>query len=143
MEHTIGQSLEYVLFATRHIRREDFRAILLAILIELGFPLHKDGFEILVDAILIKLERPKMRLSGIYDEIIRKSEGCVGYSQIEQAIRTTIRIAWDRRDHKTWQYFFSEGELDRKCPSNNVFISQMAYLVELMGSCEKENVEAV
>lgn len=137
MEHTIDECLSYVLSVTRYLKRGDFQAILLAILIELGFPVHRDGFEFLMEAILLKREYPRMRLSGIYDEIIHRSGEVVGYNQIEQSIRSIIRIAWERRDHEIWLYFFSEDEIGKKYPSNKVFISQMAYLAKLLSSCEE------
>jgi len=143
MEHAIDESLSYVLVVTRHIRRGDFQAMLLAILIELCFPVQNDGFEILMDAILIKREYPKMRLSAVYDEIARRSEEPIGYNQIEQSIRRTIKIAWKRRTHDNWLYFFSEDEIGRKPPSNKLFVSQMAYLAELLSRCEEVSYERI
>ena len=143
MEHTIDECLSYVLVLTRHIRRGDFQAMLLAVLIEMGFPVHVDGFSYLMDAILIKREYPNMILADIYDEIMQRHEEFIDHSQIEQAIRRAIKLAWKRRNHNIWLYFFSETDISRKSPSNKVFISQMAYLAELLSRCEEVSYDRV
>lgn len=140
MMYTVNKSLAYILSITRYLRRDDHQATLLAILIELGFPVYTDGFQYLMAAILIKQEHPGMRMTILYDEIICRNEEYMELYQIEQSIRRTIQKAWNRRNHKIWLYFFSEDELN-KCPSNKVFISQMACVAKLLGSCEEVSYE--
>lgn len=142
MQHTIDECMDYVLTITRHVRREDTASAIVVILIELGFQVHTDGFGYLLDAILIKKAHLRMRMSAVYDEIIRRNDESVGYNQIEQAIRSAIRNAWKRGNRDIWLYYFSENEISTKSPSNNVFISKMAYMTELMYRDREESYEA-
>lgn len=137
MEHSIDECISYVLAITCHISREDYQAILLAVLIELGFPVHTDGFVYLLEAILIKRDHPKMRMAAVYEEIAQRSEESINYTLIEQSIRRTIKMAWSRGKFDSWLYFFSEKEAGGKGPANKVFISRMAYMSELLNRCEK------
>ena len=82
-----------------------------------------------------------MRMTILYDEIICRNEEYMELYQIEQSIRRTIQKAWSRRNHDIWLHIFSEDELNNKCPSNKVFISQMAYITKLLGSCEEIGYE--
>lgn len=136
---TIDDTLEYVDLLTRHVRKGDVPAAILALLAELGFQAHMDGFVYLRKAILIKCKNYDLRLAEIYEEIIRISADKIGYTQVDQAIRSAIETAWKRRDREVWDYFFSERKTGkRKKPTNYEFIAELGCVMELWCSKYKE-----
>lgn len=141
MECKIADTLDYVLFATRHMKYGDISSATLMILIDLGFQTHTEGFAYLHDAILLRHNSPNIRLSEIYKKIEQNSDYDVGYMQIEQAIRSSIEAAWRSRESDKWGYFFHEKQIKEKRPSNKVFISQIACILGLWRRCREESYE--
>lgn len=142
MDCAIDESLAYVLFITRHAKGRDPVAVIIMMLIDMGFQVHMDGFGYLVDAILLKSKHLKMRIGSVYDEIIESSNEPLSSFHIEQAIRNSIKKAWKNGTHDKWLYFFSGEEIGVKYPSNKVFISKMAYLLEVLYRCGEVTYEA-
>ena len=132
MEHAVNETLIYVISLACDVRRGDVPAAILALLIELGFQTHTDGFGYLRKAINLRYQHPDMRLADIYGEIIVSSGSSVSASQVEQAILAAIENAWKNRDREKWDYFFSEQRTGRKKrPGNKEFIAQIACFMEL------------
>lgn len=143
MDCTVDDTLSYVLFLTRHIRRGDVPAAVLALLMEMSFQSHIDGFWQLRDAIVLKHTHYHLRYGEIYTEVGKRYGVGTGSKQVEQTIRDAISAAWDDKNEETWGYFFSDkrtGELVK--PSNSVFIGQMASIMVLWCSSCKEGCYA-
>jgi len=139
MTHTVNETLRYVISLSLDIRRGDVPAAILAVLIELGFHTHMDGFVYLRSAILIKYRNPGLRLTSVYQEILEINEESASEGLIEQAILTAISSAWNERNAEVWEYFFSEHRMGKRGkPSNKEFISQIACFMELWDSHCKE-----
>lgn len=135
MDHTVNETLEYVISLSCDIRRGDVPAAILAVLIELGFQSHMDGFWILRKAILIKYEHQELRMSMVFEEIITSAGFEMSYNQMEQAVLSAIDSAWKNRDIEKWDYFFSEERMGKvRKPTNKEFISHMACFMELWNS---------
>lgn len=135
MEHSVNSTLAYLISLVCDVRNGDVPAAILAVLIELDFQPYMDGFSYLRKVILLKHDNPDMRLSVMYEEIVRTSDSAFCAKQVEQAIISAIESAWENRDKAKWDYFFSEEKMGKKTkPTNKEFISQMACFMELWSS---------
>ena len=70
MERTLDDTMAYVALLTRHIQKGDVPAAILAVLADLEFQAHKEGFPYLRKCIYLKTVHTDMNLSAIYLEII-------------------------------------------------------------------------
>jgi len=132
MEHTVNETLIYVISLACDVRRGDVPAAILALLIELGFQSSSDGFGYLRKAILMRYMEPDRRLAEIYTKIVGSSDSGATTNQVEQAILSAIDSAWKNRDTEKWDYFFSEQRTGKKKkPGNKEFIAQIACFMEL------------
>lgn len=138
MFRTIDDTMSYVSILTRHVQKDDLSAAILAVLSELEFQAHLDGFSYLRKSIFLKTVHSDMRLAAIYLEIIRIYNFEVGDTQIDQAIRSSIGSAWKNRNKEKWGYFFSEGDGKSQKPSNFEFIARIACFMEMWNSWCKE-----
>jgi len=132
MEHTVNETLIYVISLACDVRRGDVPAAILAVLIELGFQTCSDGFTYLRKAIFARYRNPDARLAEIYDEIVESSDSAQSGKQVEQAILFCLDNAWKNRDPEKWDYFFSEQKTGKKKkPGNKEFVAQIACFMEL------------
>lgn len=135
MEHTVNETLVYVISLACEVRRGDVPAAILALLIELDFQTSADGFGYLRKAIFLRYLNPDMRLTEIYDKVVDSLDGFMSANQVEQAILSAIENAWKNRDQNKWDYFFSEQRTGKKKkPGNKEFIAQIACFMELWAS---------
>ena len=131
-------TLEHILFLARRFDRKRIRHVVIMILLELHIPTQCSGFELLVMAIVLCIENPKLILhSSVFEAVARM---CGGFSakQVEQAIRRAIDVGWDSGDDAPWQRYFPPeigGEYVR--PSNMVFVTKIARVVELWTGCRE------
>lgn len=139
MNFTINDTLEYVLFLTRHLRRGNVRAAALAILLDMGFPEQSEGFGYLRAAVVIKVGNMCIRIGAIYQRIAEMVGPGTSDKQVESDIRATIMEAWKNRDEEKWRLFFppdGTGKLTR--PPSGKVIARFAYLLELWCDCSEE-----
>ena len=136
MEGSIPQTLEHVLFLSRHFRKEDMDSVILAILLELHIPSNADGFQYLRKSIAYVCRNPQHTyLSSVYDAV---APDCGTYAA-SQAIHRAIQKGRKQGNPVCWDYYFpSNGHGILKCPSNSVFIFEIARVVELWLSCTEE-----
>lgn len=134
MQHTVNETLEYVISLTNHVRKGDVSAAILTLLVELGFQVHMDGVGYLRKAILLRCNDPDMRLSSIYQEIVRLYGFALSCNQVEQAMVGAIEVAWKNRDSAMWRYFFY-GVMEETKPSNKAFVARIACFMELWRDC--------
>ena len=138
MECSLDESLQYIVFLTRHIPEEDISSFILVVLLELRFQSHLDGFVYLRDSIERKYENRRKRVNAILLELATLYNPETDYANIEQSIRHCIAIAWKKRNREKWikcltSDYYAEGK-----PSNASFISHVACLAELWKKCQKQ-----
>lgn len=135
----IGKMLDHILFLARRFRVSDSKYIAKIIVLELGVLPKYDGYRYLIQAIVLYLDAPaQLSIRNLYSAIVALYNGIVEEEQVEQAIRSAIRKAWDKRNDDVWGFYFfddTQGEIGR--PSNGDFISMVACAVDLWkGWCE-------
>ena len=94
------------------------------ILLALGFRTKTKGFRYCRDAILMLAEQPGLQMTkNVYPEV-GKPWGAKGQA-VEKAVRMAITAAWECRDEKVWQMYFSVR------PTNTEFLTRIADAVSL------------
>jgi len=96
------------------------------ILFSLGFAAKHDGYNYLLDAIVMELHTPDQSVTKHLYPAIAEKYNCLQAS-VEHAIRTAIRSAWLKGDAEVWQQYFcpsQDGTIPR--PTNATFISRIA-----------------
>lgn len=136
MGSTVIDMISHLALLRRHLEEGNPSGAIISLLIELGVPTNKLGFELLKYAIDLQNKNPTRALKNdIYLEISlhyqQNSE-----NQVEQAIRDAIKKAWKEGNRAAWEMYFScDGRALKSKPPNREFISRMAYIVELLPNC--------
>lgn len=139
MNATINDTLEYILFLTRHIPKGNIRAAALALLLDMDFPEYAEGFGYLRQAIVIRVGNEYLRFGAIYRTIAEELGPGTSELQVEQDIRGLISDAWKYRDVDKWLIVFPpNGKGIQERPSNGKAIARFARLLELWRDCCKE-----
>jgi len=139
MDYSIADTLDYVLFLTRHIPRGNVRAATLAVLMDLGFPEYAEGFGYLRTAICVKIGNFTMRVGAVYQKVAELLGAGSSEDQVEQGIRSVITDTWKYRNVLKWQIVFpTEGRKKQAKPTNGELIAKFACLMELWQECCKE-----
>lgn len=143
MQRTINDTLDYIMFLTRHVRKKNVSGAILTVLLELRCPEYHEGFGYLREAIFLKYVNSDMRFGPIYRAIAEMHDVGTTSNQVEQDIRAVIGTAWANRDDETWAYIFPEDRKGILCkPSNGRFIARCACLMELWMECCEEDCYA-
>lgn len=135
MEVTINDTLGFVIFVARHIRRGNVPGAVLALLMEMRLPEDLDGFDYFRSAILLKYANPRIRFGSIYNVIAMQCDAGTNAGQVDKAIHAVIEAGWNARNDEVWGYFFQGAET---CPSNGKFIARIARVMELWNDCKEE-----
>ncbi len=90
------------------------------ILLELGIPVHQDGYIQLCIGIPHFALDPRQSLSKELYPYIAAQFGGVSPEDVESSTRRAIKNAWNRRDPDVWEKYFPRLH---KAPSNLVFIA--------------------
>lgn len=139
MVRTIDDTLNYILFLTRHVRKRNVPGAILALLMELRCPEHHDGFGYLRRAIFLRFQDLDLRFGRIYQMIVESCDPGTTTGQIDQDIRAVIGSAWAVRDAERWDYIFPAGGDGMQIkPSNGRFIARIACLMVLWNDCCEE-----
>lgn len=143
MGKAIGNTLQHAMFFSQHLRRCNTKCITVAILLELGVPAKRIGFDYLMYAILRFDDDPTQAITKeLYPGIADTCGPGVDAKQVEAAIRAVIAEAWENRNPKVWScYFphFAGRKMER--PSNMEFISEIARFLELWRGCCEEVID--
>ena len=143
MQYTIDDTLNYILFLTRHIRRRNVPGAILAVLMELRCPEHHEGFGYLRKAIFLRFGNSDLRIGLIYQSIAELCDTGTTTNQVDQDIRAVIGTAWACRDEEKWELVFPTDEKTAPGkPSNGKFIARFACLMELWNDCCEEGCYA-
>lgn len=106
---------------------EEKQTIAARLLQDLGFSNKLDGFYALKVAIPLFAADPKQRLSKeLYPEVASILGNCSA-AQVEHAIRTAVKAAWNSHDAECWDSVFP-GNTTRvkERPSNRCFIAALS-----------------
>lgn len=119
----------------------DPRVTVSNVLLQLGFPTKRRGYGSLREAILLFAKDPSQSITKeLYPAVVAQSSGTTVY-QVEHAIRSIIRAAWERRDDRIWQLYFPPDENGTvPCPTNAAFISRIADPLSVHSRSEKPSL---
>ena len=143
MESTIDKTIDHIKLLARHLEKTNLRGTVIVFLMELKAPTKSLGFELLIQSILLQHKDPTRALTNdIYLEVMLHNKQC-SEEQVQQAIRDTIKAAWEQGSQKAWDWYFSyDGESISRKPSNSDFISRLAYILDLWNAhCEEARYE--
>ena len=127
-------------FLARRFDKHNTRAVILIILIDLGFSPSNDGFAYLRSAIELHASAAAAyTIKGIYPAISPTGDDDHSWHYIDQAIRRAVKAAWNGRDAEIWELFFPLHGAN--CPSNKEFIARISCIVELWQSCREADYE--
>ena len=136
MEETRDSMLDHVSFLGRRFQKDDIQSVTILILLDLGIPSQRDGFERLKMAIINCCENPELnRMAMLYETVDAEA----GYFAVDQSIRGVIKAGMNAGREKSWNYYFPVSEDGKwKRPSNAVFITRIARVVKLWQDCGEE-----
>lgn len=138
MNRNVEETIEHLSFLARHFSEQDVKSVLIVLLLELGVPSHYDGFEYLERTVPIVWEYPSLDMACVYEAVADQYEWRVDNVQIENAIRSAIKVAWDRRDPDVWRHYFLDMKRRAdKRPANTEFISMLTQILILWKGCCK------
>lgn len=103
------------------------------VLRELGVPEHLIGYEFLVDAVALTVDRPDYlrHVTGALYPTVAKKHDCTD-KQVERAMRHAIETAWNRCAlDDIARYFGNTISPSRGKPVNSEFIARVANAVRL------------
>lgn len=95
------------------------------ILLRLGFQCGKGGYDCTYEAIRLRYIGEDGRITKCLYTEVRKRCGKKSREAVEKAIRDAINTAWKFGDPEVWELYFPQVG-NRKCPSNDMFISRIA-----------------
>lgn len=140
MSHPYEESLAHISSLAKHINSPQKTVLLL--LMELGIPAKRDGFQYLQHAIWLFFRDPTQLITkNLYPAVAARSGRHTTAKPVEHSIRSVIQWAWERRDNAVWRrYFASDAQGNVPKPTNTEFISRLALMLELWTDCrEKAN----
>ena len=139
MDYSINNTLEYILFLTRHIQKGNTRAAALALLMDLGFPEWADGFGYLIMAVVFKAGDLNMRVGDVYRKVVDCLDEGINIQLVEQGIRSLISEAWKYRDMGKWILIFPPDRREKQGkPTNGKVIAKFGCLLDLWTNCSEE-----
>ena len=122
------------------VSRPDPRTLVANVLLSLSVPTKLKGYACLREAILEAMRDPSQQLTKeIYPKVGERCEG--NGVQVERAIRSAIKAAWNRREERVWRLYFRpnmEGILER--PTNAAFILGIANRMSMDQGTAREEI---
>lgn len=138
------ETLKYVQFLARRLDIQNVRAVVLAILFDLGFKTSSDGFAYLRSCIELQCTRSLVKVSkDVYPVVSQIYNAGEDGRNVDQAIRRAIRYAWKYGDREIWKICFPKCVKWGKAPSAKEFIADMCAIVELMQGCKEVGYEEI
>lgn len=136
MDSTVVTTLDHVRFLARRFTKDQVDCAATAILLELGIPAHYDGFDYLVEIIVLYVMDPlQVMMKGLYTVVANRHSKEPDPTLIEQAIRYAIKMAWKKRDDRIWILYFPGLEQKMKKPTNTELIAHIARILRLWKGC--------
>ncbi len=112
--------------------RQSTSACIQELLIHLGFHMNTSGAAVIQTALEVYIQDPAQNLiSQLYPKV---AEICKGTpSQVERAIRTTVKRTWEQCNDALWRLYFAVGKNGNVArPKNGDFLARMSRCVENM-----------
>ena len=133
-------TLRHARFMAQRLKIFNPETAVILILIELGIPSNRDGYDYLRRCILYKYQQPaQFYITEMYNEIGNNHHTKISISSMERSIRILIKNIWMQRDNELWSYYFPVDDYGYvKRPSNTVFVSEIARFMTLVEQCCKE-----
>ena len=113
--------------ATYEHSRHTHQILIKQILRDLGIPVHRKGYRQLIVAILLYLQDENQSLTTEIYPGVSTTVGCADWRIVERDTRYAIQYAWEHGDPDIWHLYFPQS---RKSPSNKLFISTLAQLLQ-------------
>lgn len=127
----LTKAVEHLKLLARHFNQYDDEYIMQILLIEIGIPTSRKGYDYAVDAILLYHQKGMRYLTKeIYPAVAKKYGIYVRPVQVEGGIRMAVEKAYKRRD-LVWNCYFPE----KRKPTNAEFIARMALILKLWHDC--------
>ena len=122
-------------FAKQHrsVGGVSLRLQICRVLRELGVPEHLIGYEFLVDAVMLTVDKPDYlrHVTGALYPAVAKKHNCTD-KQVERAMRHAIETAWNRCAlEDIARYFGNTISPSRGKPVNSEFIARVANAVRM------------
>jgi len=104
----------------KNTRREhQVRSQIVSLLLELGFPVHRIGFQCLCIILRYSIQNDILQLcKDVYPYTAQQLE-ISDWRAVEHGVREAIVHAWNHGDIAVWHKYFPYAD---KAPSNKVFI---------------------
>ena len=99
------------------------------ILVSLGFKMNTSGFLFTQCALEYMANNPNQKItSQLYPAVAKACNGTE--TQVEKAIRGCIDSAWENRNDRIWQMYFSTGKNGKTSkPSNGQFLARITQCI--------------
>lgn len=96
------------------------------LLLSLGIPTRLKGYLLAREAILLMAQNPDLAITKeLYPAVASICGG--DKDHVERSIRSAVATAWNNRDDRIWQLYFTPGaDGIIKRPTNGTFISRLA-----------------
>lgn len=96
------------------------------LLLSLGIPTRLKGYQLVREAILLMAGNPDMAITKeLYPAVAAVCGG--NRDHVERSIRSAVAAAWNNRDDRIWQLYFTPGaDGVIKRPTNGTFITRLA-----------------
>lgn len=134
----LTEAMEHLKLLARNFHNYNDEYIMQLLLVEIGIPASRKGYDYAVDAILLYYQtHMRYLLKEIYPEVSKKYGIYVRPVQVEGGIRKVVESAYKHRD-LVWDCYFPE----KTKPTNAEFIARMALILKMWhDSCDVENSE--
>lgn len=119
-------------------RKCSVQSVMMLILYDLRAPINYTGFEYLIKAVQIAVNRGCTHIvaAELYEAVCAMCDSGVDARSVEAAIRAVIRNAWKMRMDGMWNLYFPEYIVNRRKPPTNLeFITAIVYFVYLWQDC--------
>ena len=135
----LTEAMEHLKLLARNFHDYDDEYIMQLLLVEIGIPAGRKGYDYTVDAILLYYQTEKRYLTKeIYPAISKKNGIYVRPVQVEGGIRKVVESAYKHRD-LVWNCYFPE----EKKPTNTEFIARMALILKMWHDCCKMETSGI
>jgi len=130
--------LEHFYALMEYLYEADTETVVALILIDLGFPAGRMGFEYLKDAILLYQQNPEQLITYELYPNVGKRNGRVPKTQVEMSIRREIRFCLKRYHPEKWQLYFPCGISNKETgPSNLEMIIGITQVLRIWEACRE------
>lgn len=137
MHKDTDDTLDHILYLARQLHGFEAVNVVKLILLELNFFSNGSGWAYLCDAIItFRADNRQSITKELYPAVAQHFWQGIKSWQVEKAIRSAIRKAWEQRNDAVWKRYFrvtNSGTIER--PTNTEFISRIAATIDFWSVC--------